>query len=51
MKQNMDHIQTKQNSSILIMKKNSDVTKLSDAISGHNFKDFLFLNEEGPSRG
>lgn len=43
-KQSMEHIQAKQDFSILVMKKNSAVTKLSDAISGHNFIDFIFLN-------
>lgn len=33
-KQNMEHIQAKQDFSVLIMKKTSAITKLSDAISG-----------------
>lgn len=46
----MEHIKAKQDLSVLIMRKNSAVTKLSDAISGHCFSGFLFLNEEKPSR-
>lgn len=50
-KQNMGHIKDKQEDiSILIMKKNSAVTKLSDAVNGHDFIGFLFLKEEKPSR-
>lgn len=46
----MEHIQAKQDFSILIMKKKSVITKLSDAISGQHFIGFLLLNEEKPSR-
>lgn len=48
--QNMEHIQAKQDFSILIMKKKSAITKLSDAISGQHFIGLLLLNEEKPSR-
>lgn len=46
----MGHIQGKQDFSILIMQKISAVIKFTDAVSGHHFTDFIFLNEEKPSR-
>lgn len=49
-KQDMEHIKANHDFSVLIMKKNSAVSKMSDAISGHHFIGFLFLNEGKPSR-
>lgn len=40
-KQKMECIQTKREFSILILKKNSAVTKLSDTISGQHFVGFF----------
>lgn len=46
----MEYIKVKQDFSVLIMKKNYAVSKMGDAISGHHFIGFLFLNEGKPSR-
>lgn len=44
-KQNMEHIQAKQGFSILIPKKKSAVTKLSDTIKGQHFVGFFLMKK------